>query len=69
MADKKGLIEKMQFFVIAKYRYEKNITGNKELFCPRHLKNCHIYGIIKMQFDETEPFRWDAIENEPANLL
>ena len=68
-ADKKGLIEKMQFFVIAKYRYEKNIIGNKELFCPRHLKNFHIYGIIKVQFDETEPFRWDAIENEPANLL
>ena len=31
-ADKKGLIEKMQFFVIAKYRYEKNITGNKAFF-------------------------------------
>ena len=69
VTDKKGLIGKMQFFVIAKYRYEKNITGNKELFCPRHLKNCHIYGIIKMQVDETEPFRWNAIENEPANLL
>ena len=29
---KRGLIEKMQFFIIAKYRYEKNITGNKALF-------------------------------------
>ena len=32
MADKKGLIEKMQFFVIAKYRYEKNITDNRAFF-------------------------------------
>ena len=37
-ADKKGLIEKMQFFVIAKYRYEKNITGNKALFWPEALE-------------------------------
>ena len=59
----------MQFFVIAKYKCEKNITARKTLFCSGHLKNCHIYGIIKMQFDETEPFRWNAIENEPANLL
>ena len=38
MADKKGLIEKMQFFVIAKYRYEKNITGNRALFLPEALE-------------------------------
>ena len=33
-ADKKGLIEKMQFFVIAKYRYEKNIALVGGFFVP-----------------------------------
>lgn len=47
----------------------KTQQAARRFFDQKHLKDFHIYGIIKMQFDETEPFRWNAIENEPANLL
>lgn len=49
-------------------RKTARIGGVKLLILARldFLQKCVI---IKVQFDETEPFRWDAIENEPANLL
>lgn len=46
-----------------------SVHFRRDAFLPEALEKFHIHGIIKMQFDETEPFRWNAIENEPANLL
>ena len=49
-------------------RKTARIGGGKLLILARldFLQKCVI---IKVQFDETEPFRWNTIENEPANLL
>ena len=64
MVDLQGYLEKKICEIISACKDR----GVKLLILARldFLQKCVI---IKVQFDETEPFRWDAIENEPANLL